>query len=53
MQAAESLFASAYSHIESAVAHMSEEEQAKEIKAMKPTVGGDFNTLLGGTLCWA
>lgn len=39
-QAAEALFEAAYAHILAAVEHMSEEDKAKEIKAMKPTVRG-------------
>lgn len=37
-QAAEALFEAAYAHILAAVEHMGEEDKAKEIKPMKPTV---------------
>lgn len=42
-QAAEPLFEAAYTMIGKAVENMSEEEQAKEIKQMKPTVSGKFS----------
>lgn len=39
LQAAEKPFLEVYKQIEAAVAHMSAEEAAKEIRQMKPTVG--------------
>ncbi|PSC77038.1 Tetratricopeptide repeat 1 [Micractinium conductrix] len=40
-KAADSFFETAYGHIGEAVAHMSEEDKAKEIKPMKPTAEQD------------